>query len=210
VLEEYTRPARVVEEGRVVTKPALSEVETIEVRGVGTLEAFLTDGLRTLLATIPARSMNEKTLRYPGHADAMRSLRESGFFDAEPVGADGARVSPRAVTERLLGRAWKLGEKDEEFTYLSVAASGRDSSGSPRRYRFEMLDRTAGGVTSMARTTGFPCAAAASMLARGEYRDPGIRPLEKMASDPDASARFLAALAARGLAWSEVWKDETR
>ena len=206
VLEEYTRPARVVEEGRIVTKPALSERETIEVPGVGTLEGFLTDGLRTLLATIPARSMNEKTLRYPGHADPMRWLRESGFFDAEPIDAGGARVSPRAVTEKLLGRAWKLGENDEEFTWLSVAARGRDSSGSPRRYRFELLDRTAGGVTSMARTTGFPCAAAAAMLARGQYREPGIQPLEKMAKNLSVSERFLEGLRSRGLSWTETWE----
>src|SRR6266545_5923707 len=60
VIEEYTRPARVVEDGRTVTRPALSEVETIEVPGVGTLEAFLTDGLRTLLSTVRARAMKEK------------------------------------------------------------------------------------------------------------------------------------------------------
>ena len=87
-------------EGRIVERPALSDVETIEVPGVGTLEAFLTDGLRTLLSTVRARSMVEKTLRYPGHAQAMRGLRESGFFDTGPFGEGG--VSPRAVTERLL------------------------------------------------------------------------------------------------------------
>ncbi|HKF45308.1 MAG TPA: saccharopine dehydrogenase C-terminal domain-containing protein [Thermoanaerobaculia bacterium] len=210
VLEEYTRPARIVEEGQVVTRPALSEVETLEVPGVGTMEGFLTDGLRTLLATIPARSMKEKTLRYPGHADAMRSLRESGFFDAEPIDAGGVRVSPRAVTENLLGRAWKLGDGEEEITFMAVDVAGRDSSGSLRRYRFELLDRTAGGVTSMARTTGFPCSAAAAMLARGEYREPGIQPLEKMAADPFASARFLDSLRSRGLVWTERWEDKSR
>ncbi len=107
VIEEYTRPARVVENGRVVTREALSEVETIEVPGVGTLEAFLTDGLRTLLSTVRARSMKEKTLRHPGHADAMRALRDGGFFEMERVEAGGVSVSPRAVTEKLLGRAWK-------------------------------------------------------------------------------------------------------
>ena len=207
VLEEYTRPARVIEDGEVVTKPALSEIESVEVPGVGTLEGFLTDGLRTLLATIPARSMKEKTLRYPGHAAAMRALRECGFFDREALDAGGAEVSPRAVTEKLLGRAWKLGEGEEEFTYLDVAVRGTDSSGSLRRYRFELLDRTAGGNTSMARTTGFPCAAVAAMLARGEYRDPGVQPLEKMAADPSVSARFLDGLRSRGLSWTESWDD---
>jgi lysine 6-dehydrogenase len=208
VIEEYTRPARVVEEGRVVTRPALSEVETIEVPGVGTLEAFLTDGLRTLLSTVPARSMKEKTLRYPGHAEAMRALRDCGFFETEQIEAGGVFLSPRAVTERLLTRAWKLPEGEEEFTYLRVVVEGSDPAGSFRRYKFELLDRTdpTGGLTSMARTTGFPCAAAAAMLARGQYRDPGVRPPELLAKDPAASERFLEALRARGVAWAEGWE----
>jgi saccharopine dehydrogenase-like NADP-dependent oxidoreductase len=209
VLEEYTRPARIVEGGRLVTKPALSEVETVEVPGVGKLEAFLTDGLRTLLATVPAQSMKEKTLRYPGHADAMRSLRDCGLFDTNKIEADGVSVSPRAVTEKLLGRAWKLGESEQEFTYLAVAVSGAGSEGAPRRYRFELLDRTdaRGGLTSMARTTGFPCAVAAAMLASGEYRDPGVRPLEMLPKNPSVSARFLEALRLRGLSWTERWEN---
>ncbi len=209
VIEEYTRPARVVEDGHVVTRPALSEVETIEVPGVGTLEAFLTDGLRTLLSTVPARSMKEKTLRYPGHAEAMRALRNCGFFQTERVEAGGVSVSPRAVTEKLLARAWKLTEGEEEFTYLRVVVRGSDSAGPLRRYEFELLDRTdpTDGLTSMARTTGFPCAAVAAMLARGDYRDPGVRPTEFLARDPTASAHFLEALRARGLSWTESWEE---
>jgi saccharopine dehydrogenase-like NADP-dependent oxidoreductase len=207
VIEEYTRPARVVEEGRVVTRPALSGIEAVDVPGIGTLEAFLTDGLRTLLATVPARSMVEKTLRYPGHADAMRGLRESGFFESRPIEAGGRSVSPRAVTERLLSGAWKLREGEEEFTYLRVSVAGRDSSGLVRTSVFDLLDRPGrgGGATSMARTTGFPCSVAAAMLARGQYRDPGVRPLELLAADPGASSRFLEGLRARGLVFRETW-----
>ncbi len=209
VIEEYTRPARIVEDGHVVTRPALSEVETVEVPGVGTLEAFLTDGLRTLLSTVPAKFMKEKTLRYPGHAQAMRALRECGFFETERVEAGGVSVSPRAVTEKLLARAWKLTEGEEEFTCLRVVVTGSDSAGVLRRFGFELLDRTdpTDGLTSMARTTGFPCAAIAAMLARGDYRDPGVRPPEMLAADPAASGRFLEALRARGLSWTESWEE---
>jgi lysine 6-dehydrogenase len=209
VIEEYTRPARVVEDGRVVTREALSEVETIDVPGVGTLEAFLTDGLRTLLSTVRARSMKEKTLRYPGHADAMRALRASGFFETRAVDAGGVSVSPRTVTENLLSRAWRLSEGEEEFTVLRVAVSGRSRNGVRRRYAFELLDRTnrESGMTSMARTTGFPCATAAAMLARGLYRNPGVRPPEFLAREPDVSALFLEALQARGLDFREDWPE---
>jgi lysine 6-dehydrogenase len=208
LIEEYIRPARLVEDGRVVTRPALSEVEMVEVRDVGKLEAFLTDGLRTLLKTIPARSMKEKTLRYPGHAEAMQSLLECGFFETEPIEAAGVRIAPKTVTERLLSQVWRLQEGEEEFTFLRVVVSGEDETGRSRRYCFELLDRTdpRTGATSMARTTGFPCAVVAAMLARGEYRDPGVRPLEFLAKNPEASARFLEALRARGLNWEEAWE----
>ncbi len=207
VIEEYTRPARFVENGCVVTRPALSGVETIAVSGVGNLEAFLTDGLRTLLATVPARSMKEKTLRYPGHAEAMRSLRDCGFFETREIEGGGSPISPREMTERLLARAWRLAEGEEEFTFLRVDVRGRDSAGRSRRYEFELLDRTdrSGGRTSMARTTGFPCAAVAVMIARGRYRDPGVRPLEFLARDEDAATHLLEALRDKGLTFREVW-----
>ena len=207
VIEEYTRPARVVENGRIVTREALSEVEPVEFPGVGTLEAFLTDGLRTLLTTVRAKNMREKTMRHPGHADAMRALRDYGFFDPRAMDAGGVTVSPRAVSERLLSRAWKLAEGEEEFTALRVGVSGRDANGALRSYEFNLLDRTSreNGRTSMARTTGFPCTVIAAMLARGLYRDPGVRPLEFLAREPDLSKHFLDALRARGLEFQEDW-----
>ena len=83
VLEEYTRPARYVAGGRLVTMPALSEPELVDVPGVGTLEAFNTDGLRSLLATVKAPFMVEKTMRYPGHVEKIRgAARERLLRDA--------------------------------------------------------------------------------------------------------------------------------
>ena len=205
VIEEYTRPARIFEDGRLVTRPALSEVERLEIPGIGTVEAFLTDGLRTLLRTVPARTMKEKTLRYPGHAAKMEVLREAGFFDNTEVELrSGARVAPHELTSRLFARAWQLPEEAEEFTYLKVVVTGR-KFGNTLRTTFELLDKThrATGTTSMARTTAFPCAVIARMLARGEYRDPGVRPLEMLAAHRDASARLELGLTARGIHWTK-------
>src|SRR5688572_13606935 len=205
VIEEYTRPARVFEHGRLVTRPALSDIERVEVPGVGTLEAFLTDGLRTLLRTVPARTMKEKTLRYPGHAAKMEILREGGFLDETPLDLpDGTRVVPRVVAEHLLTRAWRLADDAEEFTYLKVIVTGRKFE-RLLRTTFELLDKTqrATGTTSMARTTAFPCAVVARMLARGEYRDPGVRPLEMLAANREAAARFELSLTARGIRWTK-------
>ena len=205
VVEEYTRPARIFEEGRLVTRPALSEVERLEISEIGTVEAFLTDGLRTLLRTVPARTMKEKTLRYPGHAEKMEMLREGGFFDETPLDVGGGVfVAPRRMAERILSRAWELPPDIEEFTYLRVVVTGR-KLGKTLRTTFELLDKThrASGTTSMARTTAFPCAVIARMLARGEYRDPGVRPLEMLAANRDAAARFELGLTARGIRWTK-------
>jgi saccharopine dehydrogenase-like NADP-dependent oxidoreductase len=204
VIEEYTRPARVIENGRLVVKPALSEIEKLDFEHVGTLEAFLTDGLRTVLSTVPARNMKEKTMRYPGHAELMRAFRETGFFGEDPVDVRGGRVSPRALTERLLFSAWKLPPGQAEVTVLRVVVEG-SRNGRSERQVFDLLDRTdpATGTTSMARTTGFPCAIVARMLASGEFADPGIRALEHLGKSEAASARLVGDLRARGIEWKE-------
>lgn len=208
VVEEYTRPARVVENGRVVTHPALSEVEKIDFPGVGTLEAFLTDGLRTVIRTIPAPTMREKTLRYPGHAVLMRALRETGFFGSEPVEAGGVKVVPRALTERLLFEKWKRPADEEEFTLLVVVCEGVHA-GRRTRVTTRLLDRTdpSTGATSMARTTGFPCAIAVRMILDGTIATPGILPLELLGRDHAVYDRFRMELAMRGVKMSEERRE---
>jgi lysine 6-dehydrogenase len=208
VIEEYTRPARLVEDGKVVTRPALSDVTRFELPGVGTLEGFLTDGLRTLLTTVKARNLREQTLRWPGHAEKMRLLRDAGFFGDVPVEAGGVRVSPRAVAEALLFPMWKRPEGEEEFTVLRVESRG-SRAGRPARLLHDLFDRTdaKAGATSMARTAGFPCVIAARLLSAGTFREPGVFPLELLGARPGLFAAFADGLAARGVAFSETEED---
>jgi saccharopine dehydrogenase-like NADP-dependent oxidoreductase len=204
VLEEYTRPARVVADGRIVTKPALSEVEPFEVPGVGTLEGFLSDGLRTVLTTVKARNLCERTLRWPGHAEKMRLLRAAGFFGETPVEAGGVRVAPRAVTEALLFPQWKREPGEEEFTVLRVESHG-SRGGASFRLVHGLFDRTdpRTGATSMARTTGIPCAIGARLLAEGAFGSPGVHPPENLGRDARLWDAFVSGLAARGIAFTE-------
>ena len=200
VVEEYTRPARMVENGRVVTKEALSEVEPIDFPAIGTLEAFNTDGLRTLLETVEAENMREKTLRYPGHADRMRMLRETGFFSDDPVMIDGAEIVPRRLTERLMFEQWRRPEDELELTVMRVDVTGR-SGGERKHYRFELLDHTdlETSTSSMARTTGFPCAIIARMLARDEIEQTGVLPLEILGRDQRHFDHIVSELEKRGV-----------
>ncbi|MFL6263332.1 MAG: saccharopine dehydrogenase family protein [Thermoanaerobaculia bacterium] len=204
VLEEYTRPARFKRFGRMVTLPALTEVEPVDFPGVGTLEAFNTDGLRTLLR-MDVPSMVEKTLRYPGHADKMRMLRETGFFGTEPLEAGGARVRPLDLTARLLFSSWQLKEGEEDFTAMRIVVEG-EKDGRRERYAWDLLDRydRATGTTSMARTTGYTCTAAVRLVAAGLYGRKGISPPEFVGRDAAAYAFLISELAARGVVFRET------
>jgi lysine 6-dehydrogenase len=204
VIEEYTRPARLVEDGRLVTKPALSDVAPFEVPGVGTLEGFLSDGLRTVLTTVKAKKLCERTLRWPGHAAKARFLREAGFFSETPVEAGGVRVAPRAVAEALIFPQWKRGADEEEFTVLRIESHGT-RAGAALRLVHGLFDRTdpRTGATSMARTTGFPCVIGVHLLAEGTFRSPGVHPPESLGRDAKLWDAFVSGLAARGIAFTE-------
>ena len=137
VLEEYTRPARVVEHGRVVVKEPLSEPELLDFPGVGTLEAFNTDGLRSLVDTMKAPFMKEKTLRWPGHAELMRVLKDTGFFSLEPVDVAGQRVRPRDLTAALLFPKWTFEEGEADLTVMRVRVEGI-AGGEPVVYAWDL------------------------------------------------------------------------
>jgi saccharopine dehydrogenase-like NADP-dependent oxidoreductase len=196
VIEEYTRPARFVEQGVVVEREALSEVEPIEFEDVGTLEAFNTDGLRSLIETLNVPDMKEKTLRHPGHVELMRAFREAGLFGLEPVTIGGVVVRPRDVTAAVLFPRWAYTPGEEDLTVLRVSAEG-----SGRRLAWEMVDSydRKSSTTSMARTTAFPCVITARMIAAGRLTTPGVIPPERLGEDPGLLEHMLAELDRRGV-----------
>ena len=200
VIEEYTRPSRYRENGHEVVRPALSEPEYVDLPRVGTLEAFNTDGLRTLLHTIGAPNLKEKTLRFPGHIEKMRMLRDTGFFDQSPIVVGGVEVVPRALTETLLKKAWTLPAGDGEFTVLRVEVAGT-KGGRKKRIVWDLYDETdaVSGATSMARTTGFPCAIVARILAERAFTRPGVHPPEILGRDETLTGRILLELSQRGV-----------
>ena len=134
VIEEYTRPARYVENGRIVVRDPLTDCEYVDFDKVGTLEAFNSDGLRSILYTMShIPNMKEKTLRYPGHVEYIQVLKQSGFFNKEALNIDGASVSPLAFTSKILFNEWKLGEEEEEITVMRVTIARTKSGWSDRR-----------------------------------------------------------------------------
>jgi len=204
VIEEYTRPARFVENGRVVTRPALTDLERVDFEGVGTLEAFNTDGLRTLIQTIPAPNMKEKTLRYPGHAEKMAVLRETGFFSQEPIKVNGISVRPIDVTASLLFPMWELKPDEEDITIMRVVVEGRREN-KRLRYTYDLFDRfdRKTQTTSMSRTTGYTATAVVRLLAEGLYDRFGISPPEYLGKKPECVQFILERLKERGIIYKE-------
>jgi saccharopine dehydrogenase-like NADP-dependent oxidoreductase len=209
VIEEYTRPARYVENGTLVTREALSDPELIDFPVVGTLEAFNTDGLRSLLRTIDAPNMKEKTLRYPGHIQKMAVLRECGFFSEEAIEVRGQRIRPIDVTAELLFPMWKLEKGESEYTLLQIHVAGTQD-GKPTRYRYDMLDYydAAGDITSMARTTGYTATVALRMLVDGLYTEKGVSPPEFMGRVEGCCSYLLQGLAERGIEYRETIEQD--
>jgi saccharopine dehydrogenase-like NADP-dependent oxidoreductase len=204
VLEEYTRPARFVEYGREIVRPALSEVELIDFPGVGTLEAFNTDGLRSLIKTMKIPFMREKTMRYPGHAELLRIFRESGFFGVEPIEIEGKTVRPIALTSKLLFDQWRLGEGEKDFTVMQVIVEGRKAE-KQLRHTYNLLDRydEKTRTTSMARTTGYTCSIVARQVIRGLFSRKGICPPEYVGMTNGCWENLLAEYAKRDITVTE-------
>lgn len=76
LINEYIEPCEAIVEGKLVTVPALEEREEFSLDGV-TYEAFNTSGgLGTLAKTLEGRvrTMNYRTIRYPGHQAIMKAL----------------------------------------------------------------------------------------------------------------------------------------
>jgi len=182
VIEEYIRPARYIENGFEIVRPALSDPEYIFFPKVGTLEAFNTDGLRTLAKTIESPNMKEKTLRYPGHIEKMAVLRELGFFSKEKsIEINGVTTSPLEMTAQVLFPNWKLKQGEVDITvFQSIIEGVKD--GRKMRYTIDMYDRYCPetDVISMARTTGYTATLAIRMIADGLYTHKGISPPEFM------------------------------
>jgi saccharopine dehydrogenase-like NADP-dependent oxidoreductase len=204
VIEEYTRPARFVENGRVVLKEALSEPERMDFPAVGTLEAFNTDGLRSLIHTLDVPFMKEKTLRYPGHIQLMEAFRETGFFSKEPLRVGDVSVRPLDVLATLLFPKWTFAEGEADLTVLRVVAEGLEN-GKPARYSWDLVDRfdAATGLRSMSRTTAFPATIVAGLMLEGAFRRPGVHAPETLGREPGLLERLLRELLARGVSVTE-------
>jgi lysine 6-dehydrogenase len=187
VVEEYTRPARYLENGQLVVKPAMSDAELIDFPRIGTLEAFNSDGLRSLVYTLNnIPNMKEKTLRFPGHIRLIQALKVSGFLEHQPIAVKGQMISPFDFTTKLLFDAWKLKPEDPEFTVMRIIIQGIEK-GVQKEIVYDLYDEydPKEKLSSMARTTGFTATATTQMIIDGVFSDKGVFPPELVGRKPE-------------------------
>jgi saccharopine dehydrogenase-like NADP-dependent oxidoreductase len=204
VLEEYTRPARCMENGQVVSKPAMSEVEMYRFPQIGDLEGFNTDGLRSLLQTMAhIPNMKEKTLRYPGHIDIVKTLGATGFFSTEPLKIKGVDISPMEVTSKILINEWKLQPNEPELTVMRVTVTGKEN-GLPKSVTYDLYDEydPATQQWSMARTTGYTATAGVNLLAKGLFSQKGVFPPEMVGESKACFDFIMGYLKDRGVVYT--------
>ncbi len=208
VIEEYTRPARLVENGKEIIRPALTEPEFIHFENIGTLESFNTDGLRSIIKTMNIPDMKEKTLRYPGHRKSMEMLRDMGFFSEEEVFVKGKMIRPIDLAAAVMLPQWKYKSGEEEFTVMRVIVQGNES-GKNIRYTYDLFDQydKATQTSSMARTTGFTCTAAVRLLLKKKYSRTGINPPEYLGEEENNFQFILSELKKRNVIY-KMKKEE--
>ena len=202
VIEEYTRPARYVENGTIIVRDALTDCEYVEFDNVGTLESFNSDGLRSILFTMPhIKNMKEKTLRYPGHVEYVRVLKDSGFLSEKKIMVNGTEISPLDFTSKILFNEWKLGETEEELTIMRITLKGKNDCGQTQVVVYNLYDEYCPETqtSSMARTTGYTATAVTNMFLDGLFTEKGIFPPELIGKYETCYEYILNYLAARNV-----------
>ena len=211
VIEEYTRPARYVENGNIIIREPLTDCEFVEFEKVGTLESFNSDGLRSILFTMPhIKNMKEKTLRYPGHAEYVRVLKESGFFNKKKIMVNSTEVSPLDFTSKILFDEWKLGENEEEITIMRITLKGENEKGEKEIVVYNLYDEYCHETktSSMARTTGYTATAVVNIFLEGLFTDKGVFPPELIGKSEVCFNYILNYLKERNVLYSKSTSKE--
>ena len=184
VIEEYTRPARIKKNGNIETEEALTGLIKFEFEGVGKLEAFLTDGLRTLLTTDMTKNIPtllEYTIRYPGHSEMISELIEKGKLNDTLKSHNGEIISQREITTKELFKEWKLTENDKEFTLLIITANTAEEN----EISCIVYDEWRNGWSSMSRTTGLTACAITNLIIDKKLTKTGIITPEELGTNQE-------------------------
>ena len=186
LIDEYLRKARIIRDYNIVHLDSLESVEIVEIPRFGVFEAFYTDGLRTILYSMAGKIRNafEKTLRYPGHIEGMKLLRELGFMDEEPLNIEGHKVIPRKFLSEILKRKLLLPNvRDIAILFLRINGSKHTSKTKLQYLVWSEYDASR-GLSAMSKITGFTTYSIAKVVMNYSNRlDYGVIPPEYLGMD---------------------------
>jgi len=192
LIEEYVRPARVIRGGGLTSVDPLEEIRRVKIDGFE-FEAFPSDGLRSLLDSVRAGTLEEWTLRWPGHLEKMKILKELGFFRKENVDFTLGVITLPMTYE------------SPDFSIMRVEGVGL-LNGERTRMAYTVYDEERGGFTSMSRLTGFTAAAVVRLVAEGSCIH-GVIPPEILGMRIDTFGRIIDELRERGVKITEEKED---
>lgn len=203
VMDHYTEPSKVIQQGELKEVPSLSGIESIYFSEFGMLEAFYTSGgTSTLPKTFPnVKTLEYKTIRYKGHAEKFQLLADLGLFDKQNVvDVDGSTVKVRNVVREVLKKKLALGDK-QDAVLLRVIVAGQKSEDLVS-YEYEMVVRRdeASHMTAMARATACTISAVAQMIGNGHITKRGVLPPETVVPGD----RYIEEMAKRGVIIKET------
>jgi lysine 6-dehydrogenase len=210
VLREYMIRLNVIKNGKILEVDAATELEKFRFNQFGKdedLECAVTPGMPSFLFTRPQlKEFAEKTVRWPGHWQGVRTLKECGMLDIEPVDFAGTKIVPREfllsiITPRLLP---KSGETDVCVMYNTLEGT-KDGKSVKIEYFMWNEPEKRSDISSMMRVTGYPMAITARMIARHEIKEKGIVAPED-AMTPELYKKFIGELKKREIDIKEVFK----
>lgn len=207
-LGQFVLPVKTIKDHKLKIVEACSEVKNVEVEGLGTLEAFTSNGLTSLIYTyadiIP--DMQVMTLRYPGHVEKMRLLRDAGLLSHDYIDFMGGHFRPVDFTGAMLTPSWKLKPGEGELTAVFCDIKGiKDGKGVNYSYQCRDYYDKETGYTSMARTTTFPALVMAKLITEGKFKySGGLCFPEYIGRDEEAFKALMAGLEERGVSYKET------
>ncbi|MEZ5360048.1 MAG: saccharopine dehydrogenase C-terminal domain-containing protein [Candidatus Zixiibacteriota bacterium] len=193
LINEYYEPVVAIRNGKKIMLPPMTDIEALNFKSIGKLEAFTTSGGTSTLPKTYGKvlkNLDYKTIRYPGHCHLFKMMMDIGLCEWDAIAVDGVKVSPRSVLKQVLDNNLSFGEPD--LVLVRVTTEGK-IKGKKKRYVSEIIDKQdkKTGLTAMMRCTSFPITIIAWMACAGHIKVTGVVPQEK-AVDPDLFRKELA------------------
>jgi lysine 6-dehydrogenase len=171
LMTEYNDEAEMLRDGKRHWAPTMEELETLEIDGLGTMEAFTTSGGTSTAAETwegKIRNYEYKTIRYPGHCALMKVFKDFGFWGRNPINVKSGTATPREVFEALMGPAL-MDPHDRDLVAVRAIGIGQ-ANGKNLRLQVDILQKhdEETGFTAMEQLTGTSTAIYAAAVAKGD------------------------------------------